>query len=468
MVGFRRRRDYSDRYYRRALVKALKERGGRATLGDAVVSTGLPGDGVELALKSLLKEYRGHLAVDERGELLYSFDPAFSKAWDRWDSVKRFLRAAVGYLWRAFVLFFKVWIMLILIVYFIIFLSMITTFVFIQISGRSGRRDGDGESDGGGWEFNLSVFMLFNWVFGISMSRDRRRPLLGGSSQRPFYQKVFAFVFGEKGPRQDPLAEEREILSFIRRNRGRLVASDLVALMGWPLERAEREAGRLMVDYGGDVEVTEEGVIVYTFDRLMPTLAEREDVKGITPKYFWEKIEQDAKFNDNAPGTNWLIGGLNGFNLLMSAVSYFSITDVFDVRSGAIRFLLSGFPFAFSLIFFLIPLVRSWVQARENRARRMRNLHRYFLRYIFENLDAPVYPQGVRRAIRGALSTEEVERKLDEVMRDYDGEIESDSSGELYYRFPRLLEEVSAVRRERAKVKGDEFEIGPVIYSSES
>ena len=42
-------------------------------------------------------------------------------------------------------------------------------------------------------------------------------------------------------------------------------------LMGWSFPRAEEEATRLMVDYGGEPEVTEDGVVVYTFKGMRKT-----------------------------------------------------------------------------------------------------------------------------------------------------------------------------------------------------
>ena len=54
-------------------------------------------------------------------------------------------------------------------------------------------------------------------------------------------------------------------MTYIRSQRGRIAPVDLVRLMGWTFPRAEEEATRLMVDYGGEPEVTDDGVVVYAF-----------------------------------------------------------------------------------------------------------------------------------------------------------------------------------------------------------
>ena len=96
----------------------------------------------------------------------------------------------------------------------------------------------------------------------------------------PFYKRVFAFVFGPPAPKVDPLEDERRIVAAIRAERGRIAPVDLVRLMGWSFPRAEEEATRLMVDYGGEPEVTDDGVVVYVFKALRRSAGGRTDLVG--------------------------------------------------------------------------------------------------------------------------------------------------------------------------------------------
>ena len=54
-----------------AILSALRERGGKATLGDLMCRTGLSSGELEQAILPILSEVQGHVAVDQKGELLY-------------------------------------------------------------------------------------------------------------------------------------------------------------------------------------------------------------------------------------------------------------------------------------------------------------------------------------------------------------------------------------------------------------
>ena len=41
--------------------------------------------------------------------------------------------------------------------------------------------------------------------------------------------------------------------------------------MGWDFDRAEEEATRLLADYSGEPEVTDDGVVIYVFKELRKT-----------------------------------------------------------------------------------------------------------------------------------------------------------------------------------------------------
>ncbi len=173
--------------------------------------------------------------------------------------------------------------------------------------------------------------------------------------REPFYKRVFAFVFGPPAPKVDPLEDEKRLVTYIRAQRGRIAPVDLVRLMGWTFPRAEEEATRLMVDYGGEPEVTDDGVVVYAFKALRKTAGaiRRTAVAAVGVR----APRADAAAHRQPAGDHALIGVFNGFNLLAP----FWIVPAFEARARLLEswhFLLFSFPLAFSTLFFAVPFGR--------------------------------------------------------------------------------------------------------------
>lgn len=443
------KKEYSEKKFKPAIIKALKKQGGRSTLADVVVNTGLPTDWVEFTLRKLLVEYRGLLDVTDDGELLYKFDPSFSKTQSRWAKFRTQLKKMAYSLWRGFVFLFKIWIMVMLVVYLIIFLLMLLGLIF----AKSSRDDND---RGGGFGLALVVFRaldLASWIYfwspELSQRNYRRRRSKKKKDDRPPFEKVFAFVFGEEPEKEDPRALEKEILAYLRRHNGKIVAADLVALTGWSLAQAEHEAIRLMADYNGDVSVTEEGAIIYSFENILHTIDEKTD--RTTALQVWHKQEPAQKFNNNNAKANWVVGGINGFNLAMTVWSGAVLLEKYGITNPAGEFFLFTFPLIFSSIFFLVPLVRwIWIQ-RENKKRKERNQYRYVLREIFSNLPGVSYIENaVSKIMRlSDANAEKIKSFFKRAAVELDGSPDSDDQGNIYYEFPRLSQEVSTINQYR-------------------
>ena len=171
-------------------------------------------------------------------------------------------------LWRGFSFLFKVAIVATLVGYFALFVAMMVAFLFARSSSD---RDDDGPS------FGIGPLLWF-WGWDTGPDAYGRRPARAARTKRraPFYKRVFAFVFGPPAAKVDPLEDEKRIVAHIRAGRGRIAPVDLVRLMGWTFPRAEEEATRLMVDYGGEPEVTDDGVVVYVFKALRKTAGTRQ------------------------------------------------------------------------------------------------------------------------------------------------------------------------------------------------
>lgn len=458
--------------FEKTIREALQELRGQATLGDVVAATGLPTLRVEVALRELLERCRGHLAVDENGELLYLFPwPLIRRrGWGEW--LREKVSQWIGAVGRALAFLFKLWIMAVLVAYTVVFGVLALIFMLSSLS-----------------EILLSFIDLpfYLWAGGAG---GESYPCRASPPSRPFWRCVFAYVFGEEDLPPTPRFQDRQVLDFLRQHAGRMTAADFVALTGAPLMEAEEEMARLLVKYNGDVEVTEQGTLVYTFEALMPSLNRRRAsadravrVQGVQygpPQtvepirqepakwsFYWERTEERIPLNRNPAGTNGWITGLNLFNLVVATGCLFHFAG-----KPHLVLPLGVFPLLFSLLFFLVPALRWGFLQRENAARRRRNQHRQVLRYLFEGFRAgpveqPLYPSWMGSHLAPSPGNRaEVEALLEQFRRDYDGEIHSDANGELYYTFPRLREEWADGQDARQRLQPDPFQIGPVVYSS--
>jgi hypothetical protein len=442
------RKGYSDQRAKAVMMEALRGRGARLTRADAMVASGLPEDEAGRALTVLLKEYRSHLSATESGELLYEFDPTFARR----DALSWRERGAAlaNVLWKSFALLFKVAIVATLVGYFALFVAMMVAFLV----ARSGSSDSD--DDGG-----FGIGGLF-WFWGWDPAPDGygRRPRRSARSapRTPFYKRVFAFVFGPPAPAVDPLEDEKRIVAYIRAQRGRIAAVDLVRLMGWSFPQAEEEATRLMVDYGGEPEVLDDGVVVYAFKALRKTATGPD--RATPPGWAWERLEPSLPLTGNESGQNALIGLFNGFNLLAP----FWIVPAFEARLhvslASWQFLFRDFPLAFSALFFAVPASR-WVKARlDAGGRRTRNDRRRLLGRIFASTGARTREELAPTPALGAV--------LDRELVTLGGDIaaEPDERGQIRYAFPRIEQEAAALSRARAAAESAERDAGQVVFSS--
>ena len=447
------RKQYSDQRAQTVMLTALRGRGAKLTRSDAIAASGLPEDEAGRALTSLLKQYRSHLSATSDGELLYSFDPTFARR----DAVPwRERVAALGdKLWRGFSFLFKIAIVGTLIGYFALFVAM----MIAMLVARSSSNDRDDDDRGG---FGIGPLFWF-WGWGDPRPAYGRSPSRAVQAKRePFYKRVFAFVFGPPAQTVDPLEDEKQIVAYIRAQRGRIAPVDLVRLMGWTFPRAEEEATRLMVDYGGEPEVTDEGVVVYVFRSLRKTAGPQTE--SAVTRWASERLEPTPPLTGNQPGTNTLIGIFNGFNLLAP----FWIVPAFEARTHVSladwHTLFYSFPIAFSALFFAVPLGR-WIKARiDARARNTRNDRRRLLGRIFAGADRNLGP----RPREELAPTPALAAMLDRDLVALGGDVasEPDAQGRVRYVFPRIDQETAALTRVRAIAPAAEREAGAIVFSS--
>jgi len=443
-----------------ALTQALRGKKGRLTKADAITVSGLPSYVVDESLERLLKTYKSRLEVTEDGELLYSFDPGMVRRDE--PTLGEKLRTIGRALARAGVWAFKAWITVTLIVYVIGFAILVLAMMF---GGNDRRRDDDRGFGGGGIGW-LWWFLMPNWMtggYGYGYGYGQRYDAWGRPVEAPppraqlqgpkkkFIYSVFDFVFGPARPDPDKLADEREILGYLRAHDGRITATDLVGMFGWSYHNAEEEVTRLLVDYDGDPEVTDDGVIIYQFPKLLKS-ANETALSPTKPKSVAQRLESRPVLTGNSKTADVLIGAFAGFNLVVS----FFAANWAQMRFGLVgptwHFLLTAFPLAFFAIFLSVPTLRALGRKVGDKRREARNAERLAIQKVLDTGGAP-------------LPTEPA---LDNLLVPLEGEPEAGSSGELLVRFPRVAEERAALAKHLAGVDlGAEKRIGKVIFGGD-
>ncbi len=350
----------------KAIVQAFRRRRREATIADIVAETGIPTTRIEAIINDIVWEYRGHLKVTESGEILYYFPYGMqSRITGARARLKRFFARLRSGLARAGKLAFKVWTMVMLIGYFVLFVVLLLAAAVggFALAAKSG---GGGDRRGG----LLPIFLmsrLMNTMFFLWMYSDLERahyqrsrrygrtgyggvdPLggmggMGGGMgrgmrlprrdpnrpERRLYHSIFAFVFGDPEPEGPWDERERNaILEYLRGHDGVITLEELMALTGRNADAAQELMNELVVGYEGEPEVGEQGTIVYCFDRLLARVeAERADAraaaataqKSVPAKRIADELPQLRRpvvpFNNNPKRVNKWIAFFNGFNLL--------------------------------------------------------------------------------------------------------------------------------------------------------
>lgn len=467
----------------RALETALKGRTEPITVADAATAGGLPLRDAARGLQWLMSEYRGHLRVTEDGDLLYVFPTGFTKPWVTNDAIDRALTTvANGGLGIArFVV--RAWVMVVLLAYVAIFLAVL---LGLSVSRGDDRRD---SGIGGGLAAGLfrvladALFWTFHPFSPFAYSR------YGGSrwertrDETPFYEKVNRFFFGPTPPPQDPRAMTQLILGELRAQKGRIGVGDVMRVTGLPRNDVDPLMAKLMLDYEGDVSVSEDGGIFYHFEAMRKTTSAAEEEHSAPA---WERFAPTLPFTGNTAGSNLLIGALNLFNLVMGFVAIdMNLTlakfpALFDrkhpfalVPHDGTPLVLGVIPIVFSILMFALPLFRvlaRWFKARSVAKERGRLT---MLRTVLAHVQKPesrdqLTEEALAAAWTEGAGTPPLPEELRRRVVDLGGDIAIDeNTGATRYRFVDLEAEADALETERAQASEEEKRVGRVVFRTD-
>ncbi|WP_437332447.1 hypothetical protein [Sorangium sp. So ce394] len=475
------------------LESALRGHTGDLTLADASARSGLPLRDAESGLHLLVSEYRGHLKATSEGELLFRFPHGFTKPWETRTRLERalgfVLRGAAGV--ARFVV--RAWIAIVLIAYVVIFVGILIAQLLAR-SNSDSRDHGSFSGSFAGYVLFRMVFDAIFWTFhpfspfvwtaeppwSSSSSYDRRGAFGQPRDETPFYEKVNRFFFGPTPAPRDPLESEKLILAEIRAQRGRIGLADVMRVTGLSRDEADPMMARLMLDYDGTVDVSEEGGIVYRFEAIRRTAAE---APSRAPAPVWAKREELPPLTGNGPGVNALIVALNGFNLMMSVYAlgaHLTLDNLGLLARGVpmaelpatgTAVALGVVPLVFSLALFALPLGRALLRPLKRRRLARRNARRAVLRAILTRIGArqarePITEAVLQRAWQDAAGEAPRSEEITREVVALGGDVDLEAGDGIRYRFPDLETEAKALEAEREAASEDEARPGKVIFSS--
>jgi hypothetical protein len=411
-------------------------------------------------------------------------------------ALKRFGGKLLTGLGIAASLAFKVWIMVMLIGYFLVFMAIALASIFISVAANS--RDSDNRR-GGGLYFGPGIFnLIWRLWFYSELTRALDSRYYGGRQtgrderpSRPMHRAIFSFVFGEEDPNKDwTTREKKAVIAYIQAHRGVISLPEFMALTGKPLSESEEAILAFCAEFGGSPEATEEGTIVYRFDELLL----RADKRDRSFAGFSAPIQRLKLFSANSKTMNTWFGIINTVNLLFGSYFLYNALHTgailtqehFNAASYlyGITYILSGsfmqnplpligiglglVPLVFSLLFWLIPALRFWFEKKENEDIKLRNLKRLGFSRIWTQPLA-VEPRDIA-AEAAECRPKNMAAARDRVIKEMGAwsvpEVELNRQGEPVYSFTELEREKQALEKYRSGVSPERSALGKIVFDS--
>ena len=352
--------------------------------------------------------------------------------------------------------------------------------IALSFAKSSDRDDRGGNSLGGFLMFDVLFRVILDslfWTFHpfSPYYASRYAPPRQRNSETPFYEKVNRFFFGPEEAPVDPLENKKRVLEEIRAQQGRIGLLDVLRVTGMTREQADPFIAALMLEYNGDVKVSEFGGITYSFPELRKTTQTSFTMRS-EPGWLKKKIL--GPLTGNPVGSNMLIAGLNGFNFIMSTVAIqngWTIEKLSWILRGVpphmmppdfgAPVVLGWIPFWFSAVLFALPLIRMATRPREQAKVNRENGRKGLLLTVLNKLTGHGVQEPVlERAWENNAGVKPSQHELTREVIKLGGELElNEDSGETLYRFRSLELEVRALEKERAKAKHSEQDVGTQI-----
>jgi hypothetical protein len=474
-----------------AVCEVLRHSDGGITVADLAAKTALPLAVVKEAAPKAADEFNGSLAVTESGEILYSFSRGFKS---RYRGAGVFFKKALSKLGKTLAVFgkwaFKVWIMLMLVGYFAFFMLLALAALLLSVAASSSnnsssRRSSDGAVNLVGGLFNMIIRLWFySELFNMNRHYDYGRRPAAKPRSRPLHKAIFSYVFGDGDPNMT--IEQRyktAVIAFIQANKGVINLEEYIAITGKTPLDADRDITAFCAAFGGSPEATEEGSIVYRFDDLL--LKAESGARSIAVPY-----KQLRQFSGNTKKMNAWFAVLNTVNLLFGG--YFLYNSLLPQTGGTTLFnyfyrltsllignnapgtqtfllhVLGVVPVVFSLLFWIIPVVRKIKMDKENAGLKLENLRKIGVQYVY-TAPLSVKPAEIKSSMAEA-SPDNLAKAQDTILKELtffgSPDINAGENSEIVYSFTDIKRDKDAIRAYRDTIDSGKSDLGKVIFNA--
>ncbi|HEY0137135.1 MAG TPA: hypothetical protein VGB85_23790 [Nannocystis sp.] len=430
---------------------ALGEHRGDLTIADAAARAGLALRDAELGLHALLRAQRGHLSVTASGELLFRFPEGLQR---QHTTAMRIARAVGGGAlavarWSA-----RIALTVFLLGYSVLFVLV----MFVGAIALAFAAESEDPAVAIGYLLWHVVELLGDalyWSVHPLRAPDELDDDAAGRQPRSFYQRVNGFFLGPPRRAHDPKAAAKLLTAEIRFRRGRIGLSDVVRVTGLAPEPASALVSRLLLDYDGTVDVTDDGAIVYRFPALQPSVD--APVPTAAPA-IWRRVRELPAFTGNTLGSNFSIVALTAF---VAGFGYLGVWLGLPIWAAEI-------PLWGSVALLAMVLLRIPGHIARRRADRAENGRRALLRLAYDGacerrgLEIKEFAAAWHEATDTAIDDKQLQAMLLEI----GGDLVIDDDGRTSWRFPTIELELGALARVRALVQTSEREVGAVEFTS--
>ncbi|CAG9466268.1 unnamed protein product [Pedinophyceae sp. YPF-701] len=371
---------------RKLVEEAVRDQGGRVTVGDVAARTGLPPGEVQAALNKLAADSAATLEVSASGDIAYSFSPDFSSAIRGKSFRIRVVEPALEFSGRALVYIARLSFGVALFASIAVASAAI---VVLMSSGSDrdrerGRGGGGGITfgGGGGGFFRPSMFDFYYlwdpfWPYGRSYYRD--------PEEMGLFETITSFVFGDGDPNRDYDRKRFAALGEYIQSRGGVLTSDELIAFSDLTPREARIAAEepggphvlpALLRFKGTPEVDPDtGAILYVFPELQTTGSKASIRRPTTAA-----APAEAKYRlTRAPtGSKVLVVALGAFNFFLVATLSSMMANpaaMAQLAANGMGYVGPLLPYLqlYALSYAAIPAVRALLNVQRNAAIAQRN-----------------------------------------------------------------------------------------------
>ena len=485
------------------IVRAFKSRKKGATVADIVSSTGLPMNKVRELIPKAADEFKGRLEVTESGEILYSFPNGFTSRYRGFiPFLNRYSQKTIAAIAKAGTFLFKIWIMVMLVGYFILFMAIAVASLVLSAAASSNNRSRGGNRDGGNYGGSrgsrggmYSSMMIFNLIIRLWFASEMTRSFNSGygnnnwgksrTKSRPLYKAIFSFVFGDGDPNANWEEETKKaFIAHLKENRGVISLPEFMILGGYTPVEAESKITSMCVEFEGSPEATNDGTIVYRFDKILLGSEKPKKQTGL-PLLF----KNPVPFSSNPEKMNFWFGIINGVNLAFGSYFLYSAATVGRILTETktiygfvhewlskitdpLPVIITGLgiiPVVFSILFWLIPMLRSLANKKKNRQIRFENFRKFSFSKIWNS------PLNIKKTDLDPVYKEAIPAQLNEAqdhvlkeMGVYDiPDIKLENNKEIYT-YAGIEREKEALKKYRSSIIPEASSLGNIVFDSDN